>query len=171
MPPPSILHGAHRQVDQPCIGDVEQVQSPGAASDLAKQPHLLIVDPHEPVLDENLEPTFIQLAIADDVGGEARDVVGIVESLVVSVLAGGLPLICTTEPSLNRTMPTTLVSRSAKTSSMLVMWLEAPMSKIHHFRSPSPLSPSTAFTSESNSSTHCLGADEVMISHCCTAFG
>jgi hypothetical protein len=80
MPPPRILPGARCQADWSCNDDVKHVQSPGATSNLGEKLHPLVTDPHE--------PAFIQLATADDIGGEARDVVGIVESLVRSVHAG-----------------------------------------------------------------------------------
>jgi hypothetical protein len=64
------------------------------------------VEPYETTLDVDLEPTLAELVIAHDVGGEARDVVGIEQSPVFPVLAceenGAAPLdlhdVAITEP-------------------------------------------------------------------------
>jgi CDP-diacylglycerol pyrophosphatase len=73
-------------------------------------------------------------------------VVDALQHLVFPVLAleedGVAPSMSTTEPSPNLTVPRTPVSSSEKADRAPVMWLVAPVSRIHRVDSPSLLPPS-----------------------------
>jgi hypothetical protein len=55
---------------------------------LGEQTALLVEDSHHPFLDEHLEAHFVELADANDVGGEAWDEVDVPEAAVLPILAG-----------------------------------------------------------------------------------
>ena len=104
----------------------------------------LVPDAENAVLAQPLVPFLIELPQADDVGGEAWDVVYPVKRLMFpplhlkrTVLG---PFMSTMEPSLNLMVPWTLVSSLKKAYCTLVMWFVAPVSMIHHADSPSLLS-------------------------------
>jgi len=87
VPRPRFVVGPRRQADGARDGDVEGVEAPRAPGNLGEKALVLVEHSHHAVLDEHLEPAFVELADRNDVGGESREVVDVRQRAVLAVLA------------------------------------------------------------------------------------
>lgn len=87
VPEPSFLPGVCRPAHWLCNIDVKDVEVAGVARHIGQQVLLLVTDPHHALLHEHLKSRLIELDNTDNIGGEARDVVGVGEDLMFPILA------------------------------------------------------------------------------------
>lgn len=126
MPAPSSVAVAGRETDWLSNLKMQFVEAIPAAPYASKESTLLIPYVQHTSPDQQARVALVELTDADDRVPQARDVVDAVEGLVFAVPASEddtvpMPLISTTEPSPNLTVPVTVWSSSAKASLWPVM--------------------------------------------------
>jgi hypothetical protein len=88
MPHPSFFFPAHCQADRLCDVNVKHIEPARIAIDLGKQTSIFITHAHHAILHQHLVAPLVQLTDRDDVRGQARQVVDVVEGAVLPRLAG-----------------------------------------------------------------------------------
>jgi hypothetical protein len=86
-PLPSLVAAPRREAHRLADVELENVESICPTYHLGKQAAVLIPDPEDTMFTTPFELLLIELAEADNVGGEARDVVHPLERLMLPIFA------------------------------------------------------------------------------------